>query len=254
MSHIKKSISFLLGAGFSAPKGYPVGNQINEELLNFNKKNICFSGSGNLCFIDSAAYSQLQTNAGNNIHQKYFVFCQRLIAEYTKKHCGVFDYEVFYDFLKTDEAKEKCYQLLCRDLTNENECYDNYLFNTRHIYNQMVGSLIRDNNGKSWYDDEPFRLSSDEEYYGFLKYLSVLASKYIVNVHTLNHDVFFESFNNTKLINGKISDGFDEYGSEYYGDLIHENRHYRCRLERFTGRYPSPIRLYKLHGSIDYEL
>ena len=28
-----KSISFLLGAGFSAPKGYPIGNQLNEKLL-----------------------------------------------------------------------------------------------------------------------------------------------------------------------------------------------------------------------------
>ena len=29
----RKSISILLGAGFSAPKGYPIGNDMNEGLL-----------------------------------------------------------------------------------------------------------------------------------------------------------------------------------------------------------------------------
>lgn len=28
-----KSISLLLGAGFSAPMGYPIGNDLNEKLL-----------------------------------------------------------------------------------------------------------------------------------------------------------------------------------------------------------------------------
>lgn len=34
----RKSISVLLGAGFSAPMGYPVGNGLNKELLNFDGK------------------------------------------------------------------------------------------------------------------------------------------------------------------------------------------------------------------------
>lgn len=71
-------------------------------------------------------------------------------------------------------------------------------------------------------------------------------------MHTLNHDLLFESFNNTGYINGCISDGFDEYGSEYYGKLIHDNRTYHCRLERYTNRYNTAIRLFKLHGSLDY--
>lgn len=38
----RKSISILLGAGFSAPKGYPIGNEMNENLLNFDHKNVFF--------------------------------------------------------------------------------------------------------------------------------------------------------------------------------------------------------------------
>ena len=44
----RKSISILLGAGFSAPKGYPIGNDMNEGLLHFNDKALDFSPCGNL--------------------------------------------------------------------------------------------------------------------------------------------------------------------------------------------------------------
>lgn len=43
----RKSIAILLGAGFSAPKGYPIGNQMNDWLLNFDDSKISFSPSGN---------------------------------------------------------------------------------------------------------------------------------------------------------------------------------------------------------------
>ena len=35
-----RPISFLLGAGFSAPMGYPIGNVLNESLQNFHKFNV----------------------------------------------------------------------------------------------------------------------------------------------------------------------------------------------------------------------
>ena len=167
-------------------------------------------------------------------------------------HGNKFDYEEFYDFIKTDEAKEIRYQSLCSDLVNEAESYEHYLCNVSHIYNQMAAHLLKDKEGKSWYDDEPFKVNFFDGYKGFLTYLSELSKEFIVNVHTLNHDLLFESFNNTGFINGNISDGFDEYGSDYYGKLFANNRTYHCRLERYKGRYSSPIRLYKLHGSLDY--
>lgn len=187
-----------------------------------------------------------------NNHQKYYIFCKRLIKEYTEAHNDIFDYEQFYDFIKTEEAKQERYQRLCDDLLDDCESYEHYLSNISHIYNQMAAHLLKDKTGKSWYDDEPFKVNFYDGYNGFLTYLSELSRKFIVNVHTLNHDLLFESFNNTGFINGNISDGFDEYGSEYYGILEHDHRNYNCRLERYAGRYNTPIRLYKLHGSIDY--
>ena len=248
----RKSISFLLGAGFSAPKGYPIGNDMNNRLLNFDDKEDDFSPSGELAISADGQKPKFQIEGVYNAHQKYFIFCKRLIKEYAKAHNGEFDYELFYDFIKSNEAKKKRYQVLCDDLLDEFESFENYLFNVLHIYNQMVEYLLKDREGKNRYDDEPFKIGNVEGYNGFLNYLSQLSSKYIINVHTLNHDLLFESFNNTEYINGSISDGFDEYGSEYYGRLIHNNRTYHCRLERYTGRYNTPIRLFKLHGSLDY--
>lgn len=76
----------------------------------------------------------------------------------------------------------------------------------------------------------------------------------IINVHTLNHDLFFERLNRTEWINGELCDGFEELGSPYYGELLHDNRSYKCRLERYTGNYDTKLRLYKLHGSKNYYL
>lgn len=241
-----------MGAGFSAPKGYPIGNGMNNGLLNFDDKDVDFSPSGELVISKNGRKPQFQIEGVYNVHQKYFIFCKRLIKEYSIAHDGKFDYELFYDFIKSDEVKEKRYQVLCDDLLSEFESFEYYLFNVPHIYNQMAEYLLKDREGKNRYDDEPFKINNVDWYNRFLDYLSQLSHEYIINVHTLNHDLLFESFNNTGYINNSISDGFDEYGSEYYGKLIHDNRTYHCRLERYTSRYNTPIRLFKLHGSLDY--
>ena len=80
----------------------------------------------------------------------------RMEEEGWKYYHTMFDYEKFYDFIKTNEAMDNRYKKLCDDLYENNETYGNYLFNVPHIYNQMVAHLIKDKTGKSWYDDESF--------------------------------------------------------------------------------------------------
>ena len=62
----------------------------------------------------------------------------------------MFDYEQFYDFIKTEEAKQERYQRLCDDLFDDCESYEHYLLNVSHIYNQMAAHLLKDKTGKSW--------------------------------------------------------------------------------------------------------
>lgn len=250
----RKSISFLLGAGFSVPKGYPTGKEMNDRLLDFDVRRVDFSPSGTLVVSVGGDIPHFQIGDVKNIYQKVFIFCKRLIKEYAKAHSGDFDYELFYDFIRTEEVKEHRYVVLCNDLLTGTESYEGYLSKVPAIYSQMVALLLKDREGRTFYNDEPFKISGGGGYNGFLKYLSNLKQEYVMNVHTLNHDLLFESFNHTLDINGSVSDGFDEYGSDYYGNLVYDKGTYRCRLERYTGRYNTPIRLFKLHGSLDYVL
>ena len=80
----RKSIAILIGAGFSAPKGYPIGNQMNDWILNFDDTKISFSPSGELAVSKDGKTPQFQINGVLNAHQKYFIFCKRLIKEYAK--------------------------------------------------------------------------------------------------------------------------------------------------------------------------
>ena len=239
----RRSISILLGAGFSVPKGYPTAKQLNEELVNFGNFKIYFSTDGLL--------HEGEKEIIPNEYQKQFELCQRLIKLYNN-HISSFDYEKFYDFLK--EGKEILnaeYRMQCGDLVTKDQ-YESYICNLPNIYNQMVSFLLHDKEGKSWYENEPCHIGSVDYYDGLLNCIKRWEQSMIINVHSLNHDLLFESFNKTNYFTNHISDGFDEYGSEYYCTKEIEHQSCSIRLERYTGRYNTPIRLYKLHGSISY--
>lgn len=246
----RKSVSILLGAGFSVPSGYPTGGKVNEALLNFNQYNIAFSAAGELMYSKDG---QRVTLPYDNQFQRFFIFCIRLITQYSKDY-GSFDYEAFYDFIKSKAVYNQQYRELCEDLLDEFNDYRSFVNGIEPIYNQMVAFLIHDKYNETWNDERPSHLGYVEDYDGFLKALIHWSKDSIVNVHTLNHDLLFESFRKTDYMTGLISDGFDEYGSRYYGVLQKENASFNVRLERYKGRYNTPIRLYKLHGSLDYIL
>lgn len=245
-----KSISFLLGAGFSAPMGYPVGNQLNKRLQNYRRYSIGISPNGNLYFLNP----NQQDNSAGNPYSVYLECSIRLVEEYSKRN--QFDYEEFFEFLAQKEhLSNPIYLDICKSFTNDTLTIDNISSNIDAVYNQMVSSLLKDGNGRLWYDNIPNHIGKIDEYDGFLNLLKEWRKNYVVHVHTLNHDMLFESFNRTDYISGEICDGFEEIGSDYYGELqTMDNRTYHVRLERFTGIYNRNIRLYKLHGSLNYVL
>ena len=248
----RKSISILLGAGFSVPKGYPTGKVVNESLENFDQFPVDFSPAGELAISMDGQKPQFAI-CGQNQFQKHFIFCKRLIKKYSNLH-GEFDYEEFFDFIKSKEIILTEYKKLSEDLIGEFDSYDNFVSGIKPIYNQMVSYVLRDGEGKTWYDGEPNQLGPIDGYDSFLRAIQKWSKDSIVNVHTLNHDLLFESFRRTEYLAGLISDGFDEYGSSYYGKLRMGNASYNVRLERYKARYNTPVRLYKLHGSLDYIL
>ena len=250
----RESIAFLLGAGFSIPMGYPTGSMVNSGILNFNKQPVSFSPAGELAI----GKDGIKPDFGyTNSYDKEFGLCKDLIAAYNKK-VAEFDYEQFMDVLRS--------KTLCSDYASVFEKYiddPNTPFslagNLPDIYSQMVAYLLKDTDNRSWYEGLPSHIGPYSNgprasYNGFLQYIAKLKNDYLVNIHTLNHDLFLESFNRSDYINGDMSDGFDDFGSRYYGKLrVSDRDPYRCRLERYTGRYyGKPIRLYKLHGSLNY--
>ncbi|MCL2073105.1 MAG: hypothetical protein FWH18_04230 [Marinilabiliaceae bacterium] len=247
-----KSISLLLGAGFSAPIGYPIGNQLNTKLLNCMGDDFAFSSAGELCICKDGAKPDL---GYKNSYDWYFDFCKDVI-HYYNDNVKTFDYEEFYDYLKEVAKNDKGLKELFEKgnySKSEFENFDRYVSQIDNIYNQIVAFYLEDETGKSWYDDEPTHLKPTfDGYTGFLNCIEELSKNHIVNVHTLNHDLFFERLNRTEWINGELCDGFEELGSPFYGELLHKNRTYKCRLSKYTGKYKKKIRLYKLHGSKDY--
>ena len=243
-------VSILLGAGFSAPMGYPIGNKLNELLLNCTGDKFSFHTSGVLCVSKDGT----KPNFGYQTSQDFeFEFCRDLI-QYFYKVKGYFDYEEFYDFFTYEAKNDVSVEALFKKKNYGTERDVNQmLYAIQKIYVQLISYYLVDKDNNSWYDNAghmggPYFPG----YTGILNCLKKLGEEGIVNIHTLNHDLFFERLNHTDWISGELSDGFKEIGSPYFGELNVNSRSYSCRLERYTGIYDKKFRLFKLHGSKDY--
>ncbi|MBJ6116828.1 hypothetical protein JAO76_01405 [Pontibacter sp. BT310] len=245
-----KSISFLLGAGFSAPKGYPVGNSLSNLLLNCRDDFFGFSTDGRLCISRDGKKPDFGFKTSYDFE---FDFCCDLI-QYFNELKGYFDYEEFYDFFN-QEAKVNTgvKELFNTKSYGDQKDFDQMIFSLKNIYTQLVSHYLVDGDGESWYDNEGHMGGSWwPGYTGILNYFKTLQKEYLINIHTLNHDLLFERLTISDWFKDDLTDGFEELGSPYYGDILINNRNYRCRLQHYTGKYASNIRLYKLHGSKNY--
>ncbi len=245
------SISLLLGAGFSAPMGYPIGNKLNELILSCDGTTFGFHQSGVLA-VDTITGGRPDFGYKTS-YDVEFDYCRALI-KYYHENIAKFDYEEFYDFLiekaEIDKGAEQVAQSFLGTYHTEAR---EIIAKLKNIYNQIVGYYLKDGEGETWYDDEGYHLKPTfQGYTGVLNCLEHWGKNGIVNVHTLNHDLFFERLAKTDWLKGELSDGFEEMGSSYYGKLNANNRNYMVRLQYFNEDYNKKFRLYKLHGSRDY--
>lgn len=244
----RPNIAILLGAGFSAPMGYPIGKTVNDYLSKFDFDKYDISMAGEL-------YERgTPKSVYNSQYQRNLRFCKCIIDKYIVLHEGLFDYEEFFDFIHGQEIYAPPYKDCANDLIARNEDYKQFVDGLDIIISQMIERVVKDRNGKIWYDDEPSSATFPEEYASFLRILNKWSNDYILDVHTLNHDLLFESFNKIGELAVRVSDGFEEYGSNYYGELSAYDRKYTVRLKHYSKNYSSALRLYKLHGSLDYVL
>ena len=249
----QKHFSFLLGSGFSVPDGYPTTSQLNESLQKINADEISIHTDMTARFLNG----EVDINPWSRQNEKLFV--QRFLEFYNEKilEGKPFNYEEFYDFYnelrKTEQLDDKCNKFF-DDFKKESGLeYDhyNFLMNFNYTFNQLVFRLLL----KKW--PEPIGLSKpyQPEYREFLELLDELGKESRVHIHSLNHDLLMERFFSTDTLANKISDGFEELGSPFYGQHLNYKNNpsykYIVRLKRFTNEYFKNFCLYKLHGSVD---
>src|ERR1035437_9061070 len=230
----EKPISFLLGAGFSANKGYPIGSKLNNLLLNCDLNKIGFHTDGRLMVSTDGKKPSIGYKTSYDINSE---FCLELFKLFNSKR-GYFDYEEFYDFLKDKaEADSEVQKIASTYFGAHFSSVNDLLFGCDNILNQLISHYIKDEDGNRHYDAEPFLISdSYPGYTGIMNAIKSYSQDNIIHVHTLNHDLFFENFTRTQFLDG-LSDGFEELGSPYYGDITIEGRSYRCRIPHYTGKY-----------------
>ena len=239
----KRTISLLLGAGFSAPMGYPIGAQLGDKIRNIDSYSFYVDETNTLRFGENASM-------GEYSGQRYFKWLKYLINEYATKHGGSFDYEQFYDYLteKFDDSIEKSFKE-----QHPNEPLNIYSFTeqSRYIYEQVVKFFLRDAKGRFDYSDWN-NFDDVVKYEQFISMLTVFLHDSIVNVHTLNHDLLFEGIAKSNKLKEFYCDGFSELGSPFYRKIYTNNKWLACRVSSYQNLYNKDLRLYKLHGSIDY--
>lgn len=244
-----QDISLLLGAGFSANKGYPTASKLNTLLLECTGDEFSFSSAGNL-----VTRTDGKKPTTHNTYTIAFDLLKELFQHFNSKK-GYFDYEEFYDYLVTDlKTDDEAEKIADKYIGFYNDNLSQVYHPLKVILNLLISYYVKDSDNKRYYDNEPYPMGVFQEgYSGIMQVLSRYSEKNILNIHTLNHDLLFESFSNSTIFKS-ISDGFDELGSPYYGELQKDNNVFKCRLSRYTGKYQGNVRLYKLHGSFDYVL
>ena len=257
-----KNISFLLGAGFSKSAGYPTARELNSKIVSLDANDYWISSDGTV--IVNYEREENSANPVSGWGERNFFY---ELVKWFEEDKGGFNYEEFYDFLTQTEERNvgfgKFYEKFMSEFFKGAEefraMYDNvsnYLDSSKRILNQIVLHFLKDSKNHNSYTANvsvigPY-CSEYPAYNKFLNFLKKIVEKgSIVNVHTLNHDVFFEQFKNCDFFNN-LSDGFEELGSPYFAKIENKYDTLMIRLQQYTGSYNGNYRFYKLHGSLNY--
>jgi len=258
-----KEISFLIGSGFSVPADISSTKEINKTVSNTKKDQFYYSTDQSAGFLFGKAYVN---NRHEHIEERKFV--EEFLSFYNREIIGnknIFNYEKFYDFfLEVYENKNINSKLetFLREFNEKNgkgysRPLDSYLREFNIVFPQLIKSMVWKDFGKTRLAPGPSGVYPPNFDYGnFLNFIINLPENYLLHVHSMNHDLLMESFNDAEPFNGKLDDGFTTNGSQVYGELdipdSNLSKHtYYVRLPVFADKYESRFRLYKLHGSID---
>lgn len=250
--------SFLLGAGFSKPVGYPLAVEINNKFKNLSHKDFFIHTSQSAWLIERG------TDQNWLIEKYQYMFVEEFIKFYSEKIITSLDfhYEDFFDYYTDLDRREELTDTEKIFFNEFGKKYDypldhhDLLHSFNRTYNQLIAHFIT--------VDWPISVSSlkpynRQEHAEFLYLLEYLAEHFKVHIHSLNHDLLIEKYFHTQTLGNKISDGFDDSYSPYFANItltVNKNGKrsaytHDIRLRRFKNKFESTFNLYKLHGSVD---
>ncbi len=262
ISTMRKSVSFLFGSGFSIPAGLPGVQQLNQRLSKIDESEIWVHSS----MIAGWCHGQEDVNKHMSWQPRYFL--QDFLEFYNHevlKDGESFHYETFYDYywgyLRLGENKEVIENFHIRfgekyfkTSKKDSDTCSQRMQEFNRIFNQLLASELMNPQHLA---DVSHSNYPHGDIFGFLQALVGTAD---VKIHTLNHDLFFESIaaHHSGLFE-YFSDGFLLEGSPYYGKLSHTfqtklygniPKSYKVKLSRFVDKFDTALAFFKLHGSI----
>lgn len=212
---MRKQISFLLGAGFSADAGYPLAKQLSEKV----EKEI----------IDREQYGLSENPSVDITYNMYEIF--KALQPTTD-----FNYERFYDYIISSERLIKHIQQ-CHYTTNIElkKHLDQIIFN-------CLNSVVNADSGITNYGN-------------FAKFIQHCGEHGdLINIHSLNHDLLLEKLlgiKGIKYADGFTEQEDNVNCIKYYiGPYGCPSKSKPAYV--FTDDFKSSaVKVYKLHGSLD---
>jgi|ERR1035437_120342 hypothetical protein len=241
-----KDLTILIGAGFSRNCGFPLSCHIDDKLSNLDIENLLHFGSGEWKWDEHG-----EPDSTNGRHTSDGLGLSLLLQKYIMKYIETikkpFDYEEFLDWFIEISINKSLVQemigsvnLIIKEKYNFPEKDFHYLDSSQtnlnlnqvyDCYNELIADLLY-----RQYDSE----NKFIDYFDFLCFFLMFDK---INIFTLNHDLLLESL----LENYKkaYSDGFSIINSPLRGDDDEP-------IEIYQNIYSNKIRIFKLHGSINY--
>ena len=263
------NVSFLLGAGFSVPAGYPTAYDVSQKLLAYDSRYIYAAMDGlyhirkELFEVDEQffqrEYDRMGWNGESADWKEGALMLEVMIECYRQDIDALLsNYESLYDFIMDFRSEEV--SVIDRTLAvakqigaSERKVLDRY-------WQSWLGNFENyknTNTGRSqWYNAirhsvlcfdflinsiiNNLKNGNSFAYNNLVSFVNEISDGKIF-FHTLNHDTLLESIMSDNSL--PCDDGF-EVGNYY----SHESPIMAC----FSGKYTERIRLYKLHGSVNY--
>lgn len=254
---MRDKLVVIIGAGFSRPAGLPLANDIINRFDRDQKGKLLSFGSGEWMWEDGKDDTTIHNGKINSDSIVYSYILNETIRKYKSVVGSLDNYELFYQWIQDinsvpkykSEIYDKAKDELIKDFPSIKKYspkYDGnihpYLFrlkndtslnNLTNIFNYLVADLLSFS-----------QLQLNKSFPEYLKFFEFLKNFDEVEIFTLNHDLLLECLLETLDI--KYSRGFSRENSEIrYQDN-------NTPIAVFKDKFNEPIKIYKLHGSLDF--